>query len=356
MHYKVQTIDLGKQTPEKVRVMICQFDVRDLTFNSVKYHFVIQNDTKIRKYVDDLLTIAQANLVKLIVFPELSIPDELIGYLASKAKVCQFYIFAGTRYKSDKPQGVLSVGTMITPENTYEYHKINPSPNEQVPIMQYNVNPGRLIYNFVNTEIGNFAITICADYMDNELKNNLQISTVDFLIVPSFHNHSEEYYNRMNSDIIDSKNGLYILYSNFCGHEYSDGKSALFGAMDSHYLKMLQDASYTDSSPKTKLFEFTEGQKYAIFDLDLKMKKPVKAKGIQNGVNVLIHSMDTIEENTEYDFIKAIGQNSDVIRNIEKFYVEPNEVEEIARSLDSINIVLILGDPGIGKTYTAIKL
>lgn len=356
MSYKVETIDLSKQTPEKIRVMICQFDIRDINFSKVNHHFVVQNDTKIRKYVDDLLKVAQTNLVKLIVFPELSIPDGLIGYLASKAKAYQFYIFAGTRYKNDKPQGVLSVGTMITPDNTYEFHKINPSPIEQIPILQYNVNSGRVIYNFINTEIGNFAITICADYMDNHLKNKLQISNQDFLIVPSFHNHSEEYYARMNSDIIDSKSGLYILYSNFCGHEYADGKSALFGVMDSNYLNALQDASYTDGSPRTKLFEFSEGQRYAIFDLDLKMKKPVKAKGIQNGVNVFIQSTDTIEDNTKYDFIQAIGQNSDIIRNIEKFYVEPNEFEEITRSLLEKNIVLILGDPGIGKTYTAIKL
>lgn len=356
MSYKVEKIDLGKQTPEKIRVMICQFDARELNINSISHHIVVQDDAKFRKYIDDLLNVARTNFVKLIVFPELSIPEGAIGYLASTAKIYKLYIFAGTRYKNDKPQGFLSVGTMITPDNTYEFHKINPSPLEQTPVLQYNVNPGHIIYNFINTEIGNFAITICADYMDNNLKNRLQISDLDFLIVPSFHNHSEEYHARMNSDIIDSKKGLYILYSNFCGHKYADGKSALFGAIDYNYLQALQDASYTDCDPKTKLFEFSEGLRYAIFDLDLTMKKPVKTKGIQNGVNVFIHNVDTIEDNSKYNFIQAIGQNSDVIRNIEKFYVEPDEFEEISRSLDSKNIVLILGDPGIGKTYTAIRL
>lgn len=356
MSYNVQTINLGKQTPERTRVMICQFDARELNISKKNHHLIVENNIKIRKYVEDLLKVAQTNNVKLVVFPELSIPEGLIGHLVSFSKAYQCYIFAGTRYKNDKPQGVLSIGTMITPENTYEFHKINPSPNEQNPLLQYNVNQGRIIYNFINTEIGNFAITICADYMDNALKKSLKISDLDLLIVPSFHNHSEEYFARMNSDIIDSKSGLYILYSNFCGHDYADGKSALFGAMDSNYLKVLQEASCTNSSPKTKLFEFSEGQRYAIFDLDLRMKKPVKVRGIQNGVNVLIHSIDTHEDNINYDFIHAIGQNSDVIRNIEKFYVEPNEFEKIRHSLDSKSIVLILGDPGIGKTYTAIKL
>lgn len=93
MLYRVYTIGLGKQTPGKTRVMICQFDTRDLTFNSVSCHLIVQNDTKIRKFVDNLLNVAQTNLVKLIVFPELSIPDGLIGHLTSKAKVYQFYIF-----------------------------------------------------------------------------------------------------------------------------------------------------------------------------------------------------------------------------------------------------------------------
>lgn len=356
MSYNVQTIDLGKQTPEKVRVMICQFDARELNISKKNHHLVIENNIRIRKYVDDLLKVAQTNNVKLVVFPELSIPEELIGHLVSYSKANQCYIFAGTRYKNDIPQGVLSIGTMVTPENTYEFHKINPSPNEQIPILRYNVNKGRIIYNFINTEIGNFAITICADYMDNTLKKSLRISNLDLLIVPSFHNHSEEYFARMNSDIIDSKSGLYILYSNFCGHDYADGKSALFGAMDSDYLRVLQEASYTNCLPKTKLLEFSDGQRYAIFDLDLRMKKPVKVRGIQNGVNVLINSIDAREKNIDYDFIHAIGQNSDVIRNVEKFYVEPNEFEKIKDSLDEKNIVLILGDPGIGKTYTAIKL
>ena len=92
MSYRVYAIDLGKQTPEKTKVIICQFDTRDLTFNSVNCHLIVQNDTKIRKFVDNLLNVAQTNLVKLIVFPGLSIPDGLIGHLTSKAKEYQFYI------------------------------------------------------------------------------------------------------------------------------------------------------------------------------------------------------------------------------------------------------------------------
>ena len=84
--------------------------------------------------------------------------------------------------------------------------------------------------------------------------------------------------------------------------------------MHSHYLDSLKEARITDGEPKTKLLEFTDDQKYAIFDLDLNAKKPVLNRGIHNGINVSIVSTSTIGDSMKYDFIGAIGQNSEVIR------------------------------------------
>jgi len=56
------------------------------------------------------------------------------------------------------------------------------------------------------------------------------------------------------------------------------------------------------------------------------------------------------------EFLERIGSERKEYRYIEELYVEPTRFAEIKEILDKHNIVFIIGDPQIGKTYTAIKL
>jgi response regulator RpfG family c-di-GMP phosphodiesterase len=55
-------------------------------------------------------------------------------------------------------------------------------------------------------------------------------------------------------------------------------------------------------------------------------------------------------------FLEKIGSHRIVYGLIEKLYVEPENYNEIVEILKKYNIVFIIGDAEIGKTYTAIKL
>ena len=56
------------------------------------------------------------------------------------------------------------------------------------------------------------------------------------------------------------------------------------------------------------------------------------------------------------EFLEKIGSQRIEYREIEKLYVKPENYKEIERILKDNNIVFIIGDAEIGKTYTAIKL
>ena len=70
----------------------------------------------------------------------------------------------------------------------------------------------------------------------------------------------------------------------------------------------------------------------------------------------------TFRNNQIVNFLKDIGieknadSNSDRYLNLEKLFVKPREYNSITDSLEKNNFVLILGDPQVGKTYTAIYL
>ena len=56
------------------------------------------------------------------------------------------------------------------------------------------------------------------------------------------------------------------------------------------------------------------------------------------------------------EFLEKIGLERDVYREIEELYVEPENYTEIEEILKKYNIVFIIGDAEMGKTYTAVKL
>lgn len=57
------------------------------------------------------------------------------------------------------------------------------------------------------------------------------------------------------------------------------------------------------------------------------------------------------------DFLKQIGRpKSEWYSKIDKVFVRPNEFEDILRVLEKDEAVFLVGDPEIGKTYTAVRL
>lgn len=157
-----------------------------------------------------LLNIAQKNNVDVILFPELAIPESFLPSLFEFSKENDIYIIAGTHYKN-VANGYKSVCPVVLSNGVYFTDKIHPAPAEISSFPGEGLVDGKAILVFEESKIGNFAVTVCADFLSEEIKKAIDIDNIDVLFLPAFMNHSEMYYTRMQNAVENSSNGLYIL-------------------------------------------------------------------------------------------------------------------------------------------------
>ena len=358
--YRIELIDFAQKHRSKVRVMICQ-----LSFDRVLYE---KRDTKLYfvtgafsnwEYIRRFLSIAENNKVGLLVFPELTIPSDLVDEFQRISVMNNMIIIAGSHYHRTD-EGYLSLCSIVTPKGVYNTEKINPSPYE-ISCFRDGVGgvvSGNVVYLFHNTIIGNFAVTICLDYTDVDLKSNLN-KDLDFLIVPAFNNKSQEFYYSMQTDVQRSENGLYLIYCNAISKKepIADGKSALFALMDKCFKSEFIEKGRADSLFPNKVYELPYDKNYCVFEVDLDHKKPTSGKSLYTKPNIQVVEQDNNTTRVNDEFLRLIGVSGDNrYELIDQLYVKPQEYGEMASILETKHVLVITGDPGIGKTYTAIHL
>ncbi|HEV7643374.1 MAG TPA: PUA domain-containing protein [Pyrinomonadaceae bacterium] len=355
MTYSVETVDL-KQTKElECRAMICQFHFEEFDWQKkTGLTFLTYND-KISKKISTFLQIAKQNSVDLVLLPELSVPEKLVEKIRLWSQEHNAIVVCGSHY-FENADGYTSRCPVIVSGSNYFTEKIMPSPFEKSPIVGEGLNSGNKIIKISNSQFGNIGVLICSDYLDEDLKKNLDLESLDILCIPAFQNNSDFYHRRMATDCENSKNGIYILYSNFVHPKSGDGRSALFGTMDNIFSEKLQEREFTDLDPAKKLFEFKKDIEYLIVDIDLQNKRPFINRNISTEPNVRIVSTDIAPLSKDADFLQKISHDDERYKGIDEYYVAPTEYEEIIDSLEKHNLVFIIGDPGIGKTYTAVKI
>lgn len=352
----IEIIDLHEQNiQDTCRIMVCQFNAEYFDWEKKSnLHFLKYND-KILIKINEILAISKQHNVDLLVFPELSIPVDLIRNLQIWSRNNELIIFAGSHYHLFEGRFINRSPVIIDGE-IYFTEKCSLSPLEKSAIKGLGASEGENIILFKNSRIGNIANLICADYLNDDLKKEIfEKIDLDILNVSSFQRDSEVYYRRMNIDCETSLHGIYLSYSNFLDKKYGDGRSALFGLMDRMFQNQLNEYGFTDLKPEKKIIEIGNGDDYFICDLDIFNKRPAANRNINTSPNITLIEKG-IASTTDYDFIKKIAHDDERYRKIEELFVPPSEYEDIKNSLDSNKMVFIIGDPGIGKTYLAVKL
>ncbi|RDD30551.1 hypothetical protein CR161_07390 [Prosthecochloris sp. ZM] len=351
----IDIIDLKQEKQTSCRVMICQLDFSEFDWtNSHGLYFLIDND-KISIKIKEFLKIAKLHSTDLVIFPELSIPEKIIEKIQEWSKEQESIVICGSHYY--KSEGVfISRCPVIVKGNVFFTEKVSPSPIEKSPIKGEGIKSGKKILKFINSFIGDFAVLICSDYLDENIKKELDLKSLDLLCVPSFQRDSQLYHNRMNIDCENSELGIYILYSNFKETNYGDGNSSLFGLMDKLFSEKLKAANYTDLIPDKKLFQFKNESEYLIADLNINNKRPFANRNISTEPNFHLISTNTQTKNKDLAFIQKVSHDDERYKRIDELYVFPVEYSDIINTLEKKNIVFIVGDPGIGKTYTAVKI
>jgi predicted amidohydrolase/predicted ribosome-associated RNA-binding protein Tma20 len=351
----IEIIDLNQKPQEICRTMICQFNSSEYNWDIIDGLYFIKDDDKLNLKLRDFLSIAKQNSIDLIIFPELSIPQKQIEKLQEWSINQGTIIIAGSHYYKNNDKYIQRCPVIIK-GNVFFTEKIYLSPLEKSPIITEGAKPGDKVLKFVNSFIGNFAILICSDYLNDEVKKQLDLNSIDILCVPAFQRDSEMYYRRLNIDCENSHLGIYINYVNFLDSDYGDGNSAIFGIMDKMYCEKLKKSGYTDLIPDKKVIQLTELNEYAIVDLNLRNKRPFVNRNIETSPNIQLISRNTLTLNTDIEFLKKILHDDERYKRIDELYVEPQEYNDILSILESNNIIFIIGDPGIGKTYTAVKI
>ena len=354
--YQIEIVNFDESRLDKVKVMICQLDFDQMEYDKHGRLYFVDNTSKNKNYIRRFLNIASKQQVDLLVFPELTIPSEFVNELVGFSSQNDMYIIGGTHYKKGN-QGYLSVCPIVTPIGVFETEKITPAPFEKSSFQdkQDGAISGHLVRLFRGTKIGDFAVIICLDYTDDNLRIDLGKDMLDFLIVSAFNQQSDEFFHSMHTDVQRSSDGLYVIYSNTYSKQLKgEGRSALFAFIDDCFKSEFQNNGCSDLNPKNKIYEFSEDKNFCIFELDITHKKPYRSKNGYTETNVKVIEEDNSQMDDRYRFLKAIGVDEDRYKFIDSYYVKPREYQEMCELLERDNVLVITGDPGIGKTYTAV--
>lgn len=352
----IEEINLNQERQSICRAMICQFNYSEFDWEKSNGLYFLTHNSKIEEKVNEMLNIAKKNLVDIVVFPELSIPYKLIEIIQDWSREQGAIVVCGSHYHRNSDNKFISRCPVIIKGVVYFTEKLSPSPFEKSPIIGDGIIGGQKVLKFRNSFVGNFAILICSDYLDDNVKALLQINDLDFFCVPSFQKDSELYFRRMSIDCESSENGIFILYSNFLETIQGDGKSSVFGIMDNMYTQKLKESGYTDLNPDKKLLQFDTLSQYFVVELMINNKRPFVNRNIQSAPNFMVLSTSSTLESNDFEFVEKIANYDDRYKKIDDLFVKPLEYEDILESLDINNMVFIIGDPGVGKTYTAIRI
>jgi hypothetical protein len=347
----IKIIDIKKVRQPACRVMICQLDGSGFNWREKDHLTILLGNDHVGLQLTALLRTATLHSVDLILFPELSVPERFIPELQAWSKEQGGIVVGGSHYVSSEG-GYISRCPVIINGQRYDTEKVTPAPAERSPVCPKGLQPGSLTLKFINTAAGNFAVLICADYLNEELKSSLEPDTLDLLLVSAYQNRSELYHRRMSTDTEAAENGIYLLYSNFLA-EGADGRSALFGVMDHLYLPRLVQEGLTGSGMPKKLYEFRDGISYMIADLNLEQKRPFQNRTAKTRPNVTIVTDSGGLDTLDVSFSKKIAHDDERYLRIDELYVPPAELPEMIAALDRHRVLFITGDPGMGKTYTA---
>ena len=354
--YQIELVNLPDAKQEKAKVMICQLDFDQMAYDQGSKLCFVSNTQKNRDYIRNYLNIAIRQRVDLLVFPELVIPSEFVEELVMVSAQYDMYIVGGTHYKQVE-DGFLSICPIVTPHGVFSTEKITPSPYEVSSFKNRSdgaIN-GKRIYRLQGTKIGDLAVAICMDYTDDALRVALGKDDLDFLVVTAFNSKTDEFACTMQSDVQRSSDGLYLIYCNTLSKKKGgEGRSSLYAFVDDCFKKEFKENGCTDLNPNNKMYDFSENKTYCIFEVDLVHKKPYKSKNGYTIPNVRVIEEDDAQVDERNKFIEAIGATEDIYKLIDHFYVKPQEYDEMMELLERENVLVITGDPGIGKTYTAI--
>ncbi|VVB84776.1 Uncharacterised protein [uncultured archaeon] len=194
--------------------------------------------------------------VDCIVFPELSIPFEMIGELKKYVDTEKIMIIAGSHYIESKnvehyeqlfdwkfnvEDVRKSICPILVPDRSiFHIEKINPSVGEEIGYADVKFNNGELqgIFSVRDYYMG---ILICSDFLSPDIRSRI-LQNVNLALVPQFNSEMKRFYRLADSEFNNPNNVLkVILLANATG-ETAKGGSALFMNLGASHQKVSKES------------------------------------------------------------------------------------------------------------------
>lgn len=219
----------------------------------------------------------------IIVFPELSILESQLILIEEWAKTNDKIVIAGSQYYIDK-NSKMNISPIYIGSNCIKKEKTIAASLEKSVISEENLTLGQGLFKFENTICGTLCVFICAEYLDEFTRHEvLKKHDIDVVIIIALQKDSSEYFERIQTTLGDSKNGIYVIYSNNLIDGFSDGCSSVFSLTDRTF-KQAMGYHYTN---QTYMLNSTSGN-YFIATLDLKQKRNPIKKNVNVIPNVIV--------------------------------------------------------------------
>lgn len=194
----------------------------------------------IRQKFNRALSIASKKRVNILSFPEITIDESFLNDLREYAEKENMIIIGGSYYDKKRK----NISPIIIKPKIFYVEKKN-LPLEKGVTQDDGATPGENGIIIKNSQFGSIGVLICADFLDESLRNEILNENVDFLFIPSLNKQSDEFFGVMNTIMIDryrqDKKCPYIIYSNSIHNIWGDGKSSIFGFVDKNVLSKLEN-------------------------------------------------------------------------------------------------------------------
>ncbi|CAD6494466.1 MAG: hypothetical protein LAKADJCE_00778 [Candidatus Argoarchaeum ethanivorans] len=304
------------------------------------------------RYKEKILTILDflKGKTDCIVFPELSIPFEMLSDLKEFADCEETLIIAGSHYvesknidrynqlfshQFDEKKDVRKNICPILAPNQKILHieKINPARDEDIGYDEFGLNRGELHGIFI---LGDYTlgILICSDFLNPDLRSRI-LKKANLVLVPQFNSHTKRFYDLANSEFENPNNIVRaVMLTNATGKKAAGG-SAVFRNVSREDQKMLQERF---------------GYPYAAIILPEKIKEELI---ISINVNMDYSSERTPSSWTpdqhpiDYKLIPIIQKNEPIINIVNSI----NKANNVQSCIDTLN----QNKEFIGKTSTILS-
>lgn len=285
----IDVIDCEDTALDRIKVAICQMKVNPNTIGiygkSISHQALTAIRGRMRRFLDEI----KSETPNLIIFPECSIPFQLLEELEVYANEHDCIVIAGSHYKDTGKNFVSRAPVIIPGTATYYVEKTTLSPLKKSGAKRKYIEPGQQQYFFSNTKVGNFMVLICADFLHAEALQQIHALQPDLVLVPAFHSKSPaHYFPIFSSACRESDDGLYGIYCNAFYPNAADGNSSIFANIDRIYHHDFREEGYSDLQPPEKLWVANEANDFLVVELDLAHKKPSLPKGTGASPNVRI--------------------------------------------------------------------